>query len=215
MKLNSSSCTDTGRVRDINEDSFVCNDQLKLFLVADGLGGHAGGEVASQMTAELFTNAIQSATRSFDPASYLVRITKEINSAVYDRAESDPTLKGMGTTLTALYFSYDTVYIVHVGDSRAYFLQDGMIWQLSQDHSLEAEDPGSVGKDMKHIITRSIGHAYLLCSDGLHGLVEDEEMGKIVSKGNVSDAAQKLIDLANQRGGEDNITTVITQIERL
>lgn len=233
MKLKSFSLTDPGRIRKNNQDSYYCNDQLRLYIVADGLGGHVGGEVASQMAREVVIQFFSATRRSFDPSSYLVGAIQEANRKIYDKSSSTPALKGMGTTLTALYFSYDTAYIGHVGDSRAYLIQEGMIWQLSQDHTLVSQELVSgMTAPLRNVLTRSVGfdpevevdmytkkvserEIYLLCSDGLHGTVNDEEIVKAVSKQSLSSTPQALIDLANQQGGEDNITVVLTRVERL
>lgn len=233
MKLYSTSLTDIGRLRKNNQDSYLCDDRLKLYLIADGLGGHAGGEVASLMAKETLTQFFSSTRQSIDVSSYFIEAMRSANRRIYDKSISTPSLKGMGTTLTALYFSYDTAYIAHVGDSRAYLIQEDMIWQLSQDHTLVSQK-FTVGSDipLKNILTRSVGYdagvevdlytkklskddIYLLCSDGLHGVVRDQEMAYIVCNQPLDSASNLLIRLANERGGEDNITVVLVKVERL
>lgn len=234
MKLKSASRTDIGKRRANNQDSFICNDKLKLYAVADGLGGHVGGEVASRLAVEALTQLFSLGKSSFDPSSYLTKAVQEANQRIFEKAEVTSSLRGMGTTLTALYFSYDTAYIAHVGDSRAYFIQDDMIWQLSEDHTLVSQQMVSgIEFPVKNIITRSVGYdreveidlytkklssgdIYLLCSDGLHGYLKEEEMVSVIqSSFSLELAAGQLIQLANDRGGDDNITAVLTKVERL
>ncbi len=233
MKLETCGLSDIGRKRENNQDSYLLNDKAKLYGVADGMGGHVGGEVASKMAVDTLNKVFSYTSRSFEPSSYLVRSIQEANNMIYEKAVQTPSLKGMGTTLTCLLFSYDTVFIAHVGDSRAYFIREGMIWQLSQDHSLVSEQMVSGGAiAMRNIITRSVGYdrqvevdvytkkvavgdQYLLCSDGLYGFVSHKEMATIVSSSPLSAAAKKLIDLANSRGGDDNITVVIVKVEEI
>ena len=233
MKLETSGLSDIGRKRENNQDSYLLNDKAKLYVVADGMGGHVGGEIASKMAVDTLSKVFSYTSRSFDPSSYLVRAIQEANNMIYEKAVQTPSLKGMGTTVTCLLFSYDTVFIAHVGDSRAYFIREGMIWQLSQDHSLVSEQMVAGGAiAMRNIITRSVGYdrqvevdlytkkvamgdRYLLCSDGLYGFVSQKEMATVVSSSVLPLATKKLIDLANSRGGDDNITAVLVKVEEI
>ncbi|MBI3018957.1 MAG: Stp1/IreP family PP2C-type Ser/Thr phosphatase [Deltaproteobacteria bacterium] len=233
MKLNAYGLSDIGRKRENNQDSYLLNDKAKLYVVADGMGGHVGGEVASKLAVDTLNRVFSYTSRSFEPSSYLVKAIQEANNMIYERAVQTPSLKGMGTTMTCLLFSYDTVFIAHVGDSRAYFVREGMIWQLSQDHSLVSEQMVAGGATaMRNIITRSVGYdrhvdvdlytkkvaagdIYLLCSDGLYGFVSHKEMAQVVSSSPLNAAAKKLIDLANQRGGDDNITSILVKVEEV
>lgn len=234
MKLKSIGLTDIGRKRANNQDSLVVNERAKLFGVADGMGGHVAGEVASQMAIDTLDKIFSSVmARSFDPTVFFIKAVQEANYNIYDRAAQDLSLKGMGTTLTALYFSLDTVYIAHVGDSRAYFIREGMVWQLSQDHSLITEQLVSgMASPLRNVITRSVGYDrnvevdlytkkiapgdfYLLCTDGLYGHVRNKEMASLVSTSSLEQCTKKMIDLANSRGGDDNISAVLVQVESL
>ena len=233
MKLETSGLSDIGRKRENNQDSYLLNDKAKLYVVADGMGGHVGGEIASKLAVDTLNKVFSYTSRSFEPSSYLVRSIQEANNMIYEKAVQTPSLKGMGTTVTCLLFSYDTVFIAHVGDSRAYFIREGMIWQLSQDHSLVSEQMVAGGAiAMRNIITRSVGYdrqvevdlytkkvamgdRYLLCSDGLYGFVSQKEMATVVSSSVLPLATKKLIDLANSRGGDDNITAVLVKVEEI
>jgi protein phosphatase len=232
MKLRSFALSDIGRRRESNQDRYICNDGFKLYAVADGMGGHVGGGIASQMAVEAL-GEIFSKRQSIDPAVYLTKAFEEVNSKIFNTSSQTTSLKGMGTTLTALFFSYDTAYFAHVGDSRAYFMKDEMIWQLSIDHSLVSQQMVSgMRTPLRNIITRSIGFdpqvqvdfytkktaagdIYLLCSDGLYNAMEDSEIVSIVSKNSVEDSVKELVRFANQRGGDDNITAVVVKVERL
>lgn len=232
MKLQSFALSDIGRKRESNQDRYICNDGLKLYAVADGMGGHVGGGVASQMAAEAL-NDIFSKRQSIDPAAYLTKAFEEVNRKIFNTSSQTTSLKGMGTTLTALFFSDDTAYVAHVGDSRAYFMKDEMIWQLSIDHSLVSQQMVSgMRTPLRNIITRSIGFdpevqvdlytkkadagdSYLLCSDGLYNAMEDSEIVSIISRNSVEDSVKELVGFANQRGGDDNITAVVVKVERL
>ena len=168
-----------------------------------------------------------------DPSTYLMKSIEQANKNIYEKAVQNPSLKGMGTTVTSLYFSYDTVYVAHVGDSRAYFIREGMIWQLSQDHTLISEQLVSgMAMPLKNVITRSVGYErevevdlytkkitrgdyYVLCSDGLYGCVKNHEVAKVVSSLPLEAASKKLIEIANQRGGDDNITVLIVKVEEI
>ncbi len=233
MKLDAYGLSDIGRKRQNNQDSYLLNDKAKLYGVADGMGGHVGGEVASKLAVDTLNKVFSYTSRSFDSASYLVKAIQEANNIIYEKAVQTPSLKGMGTTVTCLLFSYDTVFIAHVGDSRAYFIREGMIWQLSQDHSLVSEQMVSGGATaLRNIITRSVGYdrqvevdlytkkvaagdIYLLCSDGLYGFVNHKEMARVACSFPLAAAAKKFIELANQRGGDDNITAILVKVEEI
>ncbi len=234
MKLKAIGLTDVGRKRANNQDCLVVNDRAKLFVVADGMGGHVAGEVASQIATDTLNKIFSSVmSRSFDPTVFFIQAVQEANHNIYDKAMQNPSYKGMGTTLTALYFSLDTVYIAHVGDSRAYFIREGMVWQLSQDHSLITEQLVSgMASPLRNVITRSVGYDrnvevdlytkkiapgdfYLLCTDGLYGHVKNKEMAMLVSSSSIEQSTKKMIELANNRGGDDNISAVVVQVESL
>ena len=229
--------TDVGRVRPANQDAFLVDEQRNFFIVADGMGGHAGGEIASQLCIERvsqFFDDLDNAKK--DPLRSLDRAINGACMAIYVKALENPELKGMGTTATALLVDRNKAFYAHVGDSRIYLLRAGYIFQLSSDHSFVNEQlrAGLITKQeaahhhLRNVITRSVGFLededvdcaeiklekgdyFILCSDGLHGKVNETELAKIILEDYPS-SVSKLIDLANERGGEDNITAVIIQI---
>ena len=225
--------TDVGRQRSANEDSLVLKPPF--FAVADGMGGAKAGEVASAMATEAFGGDLDSAEA---PEVQLARMMREANRRIYDLAVSDEAHRGMGTTLTAAKVIGDDISLGHVGDSRAYRLRDGELEQLTRDHSLvaELERTGQITAEaaehhpQRSIITRALGpepdvevdtytvtakdgDVYLLCSDGLTGMVSDDELGSILrSAKQLDDAAETLVRAANQNGGRDNITVVLFRL---
>lgn len=250
MKINSAGLTDVGKKRTRNEDSFLINEDLCLYVLADGMGGHVGGEFASRMAVETIDEVIQSMNAdpeatvisgvNSDEANFGDRLRYAIevaSSKIYDRAVYEPSLKGMGTTAVTLLYSDNHAYVAHVGDSRAYLIHANKIEQITTDHSLVTEQlkAGTINKEdvkkhkLKNIITRSVGYQeeveadlqvievhmgdkILLCSDGLSNLIEDEEMEAVVSSMPLKEACKKLVDRANEQGGDDNITVLITEV---
>ena len=226
--------TDVGRQRDANEDSFVIAEPM--FVVADGMGGAQAGEVASRTAAEVFASA---APPDGTPEQRLTSLVREANRRIYEMAQRDESRRGMGTTLTAAMLEDDGVSVGHVGDSRAYRFRDGTLEQLTHDHSLVAElrRAGQLSAEdaerdpRRSIITRALGpepdvevdahthkakpgDVYLLCSDGLTGMVSDDEMAAIVrGAGSLDEAVASLIRAANQGGGKDNITVVLFRVD--
>lgn len=250
MKLDFYGQTDVGRKREKNEDSLSIVDSTGLFMVADGMGGHQGGECASRLAVKTVSEILKQvfedpeATLAEDdifdrssPGEILKYAIRQASQRIFEEASQNPHLKGMGTTAVALLLRDSQGYIAHVGDSRAYLIRDGKIRQLTSDHSLVAEQlrAGFITADemkkhkFKNIITRSVGFQsevdvdllvrspeegdqFLLCSDGLTNLVDDSDLAKIVSKNSAKDACQKLVELANKHGGDDNVTVVIATI---
>jgi serine/threonine protein phosphatase PrpC len=328
MKLISWSLSDVGRKRDHNEDSHLIDEKLRLYAVADGMGGHQGGDRASRMAIDVLRREV-SLVEDFDdaakmilerdplaamypcnlavsllareggpakgssstvasaekeapalmrwtpglpgygsgglartsapfsdddtdedlaqiptdpglvvqppPAATILRSAARIaGRAIYDTAQGDPRLQGMGTTLTALMFHKDRAHLVHVGDSRGFLFRDGEIFQVTEDHSWIAEQvkAGVLSLEeareskFRHIITRSVGFerevdvdvlgvpvlpgdCFLLCSDGMSNHVETEEIGRILAATYYCRVPRLLVDLANDRGGDDNITVVL------
>ena len=247
MKITGWGLSDVGRKRDHNEDSFLSNDALSLYAVADGMGGHLGGERASRMAVDLVEAnlatgiarraaadaAILASGGLPSPGAMLKDAVVSADRTIYDNALSDPALTGMGTTLTALLFVDRRAYLGHVGDSRAYLYRDGKTRQLTDDHSW-IQDQVRAGllsqeeaKDsrFRNIITRSVGFepsvqpdmhdlivqagdCYLLCSDGLSNYLSLEEIGQVLTANFYRDAPRVLIAMANDRGGDDNVTCV-------
>jgi protein phosphatase len=243
MKTLVYSLTDVGKKRDHNEDSFLVRDELGLFAVADGMGGHQAGERASRMALETLAAVLKrpdGPPQAADRDDILARLrdaTQSAGAAIFDAAQADPTLQGMGTTLTSLWFHGGRAYLAHVGDSRAYLFRDGRCQQLSDDHSWVSEQvrAGMMTEDeareskFRHIITRSVGFerevmvdgaaipvqsgdVYIICSDGLSNYVEGDELARILTSRFYRDVPRLLVELANDRGGDDNITVVLVHV---
>jgi serine/threonine protein phosphatase PrpC len=303
MKLYGWSLTDIGRKRDHNEDSHLLDEGLRLFAVADGMGGHQGGDQASKMAVEVLRDELSSSLGDLDetakrilqedplaavfprepatafasppvaapaslvkkytgtapidddlaeedtadmptdpaisvvppPAATVLRAAARVaGRAIFDAAQADPRLSGMGTTLTAIMFHKDRAHLVHVGDSRCFLFRDSKIVQVTEDHSWIAEqvkagvlsEAEARESKFRHIITRSVGFerevdvdllgvpvlpgdCFLLCSDGMSNYVDTEELSRILATTYYSKVPQLLVDLANDRGGDDNITVVL------
>ena len=245
MMFNVGAVTDTGRVRLKNQDNFVILPESGLFVVADGMGGHLGGETASQMTCSAVTEQVKTAMKnntSISTEKILVEALEFANQSVHQLSTQNPQLQGMGTTVTALLFFQDHLKIAQVGDSRCYLLRNHNFWQLSRDHSLVEEKfrAGLIERDemrydtQKNVITRSVGYEpkiaietfgistqpgdlYLICSDGLSGQMEDVEIFQIIeaavrTKASPQDIAKKLVQEANTKGGDDNVTSVVIEV---
>lgn len=240
MKLQACAKTDIGLKRDNNEDSFFVDKQQGLFIVADGMGGHAAGEIASQIAVESVRRSLQT-TDGKSPLEQLKQAIGEANLAVADAANSNIAHKGMGTTLTVLLLSQQQAHLAHVGDSRVYRLHNKQLEQLSDDHSLSAEQlrQGLISIEeaqrsnlgnillqaigisaemdicLKHL-PLAVGESYLLCSDGLSNMLADTEIEKILNQpGNLDNRCNRLIDDAIAAGGKDNITAIIVQIDEI
>jgi len=229
--------SDVGRVRTGNEDSLLIAGTV--FAVADGMGGHRAGEVAS--AAALEPLALLDGRRFDDAASAIAALTAAAvaaNTEVSRRSHDDPELEGMGTTLTALLLDGGTAHLVHVGDSRAYLSREGSLAQLTDDHTLVQAlidqgrlTPAQAGTHPhRSVITRAIGVAtdvevdaksfallpgdtLLLCSDGLTGMVDDETIAELLATHGPSDAVDALIAAANEAGGTDNVTVLLVQYQ--
>ena len=251
MKPISTGRTDIGRSRKHNEDSFVCDDAIGLYVVADGVGGHAKGEVASAESVSQIQNWVmgaRDARRAYleapedEATRFAVRRTLEsaVQQAcymVFGMAEMNPDQRGMSTTISALLILGERAFIAQVGDSRVYLLRGGDSVQLTEDHTLinYKLKQGLITPEQakqakgKNVITRAVGHKeyvevdntqvdlqpgdrLLLCSDGLHGYLQDGELGGLIGELPSDEACQKLIDISNQRGGKDNITAVIVEL---
>jgi PPM family protein phosphatase len=244
--LTSRGATDVGQVRSANQDSFFVDEKKQVFLVADGMGGHAGGEIASGLCVEIIPPYIDDQKDVFESckshpdqriANCLAGSINFASTKIYEKALENPKLKGMGTTATVMKIVGNYAYVAHVGDSRCYLIRCGYIYQVTNDHSLVSEQvrAGILSKEeaeqhhLRNVITRSVGYQeeedvdttsfeledgdlILLCSDGLHGKVPDKEISVLIQdKG--PEAVSGLISMANQRGGEDNITGVIIKVK--
>ncbi|HEY1100817.1 MAG TPA: Stp1/IreP family PP2C-type Ser/Thr phosphatase [Myxococcota bacterium] len=233
-------CSDVGRTRRHNEDSCLVVDDLGLFVVADGMGGEAGGEVASALAVATIAR-FASTHRASTPEAILVGGITRANEAIRAVGRADQRLKKMGTTTTSLLLRGAQAFVGHVGDSRAYLLRRGAITRLSRDHSLVAEQiragvitsAQAKTSPFRNVITRCVGSAetvdvdvsrvdvvggdvLLLCSDGLSGLVDDDEIAGIVTahahQRLLHRVADVLVAVANARGGTDNITVVVVEV---
>jgi protein phosphatase len=232
VALRVGSATDVGRVRSANEDSHAVVDDLGLFVVADGMGGHQAGEVASAAAVHTMVDGVRDG-RALDAA------VAEANTEVFERASADPALRGMGTTITAARLGADdTLVVAHVGDSRAYLWRDGELTQITVDHSLVAElvEAGALTEEeaerdpRRSMITRALGieaevevdvytvalqpgDRVLLCSDGLTTMVPAGLLADtLATEADPATAAALLVDAANAAGGTDNITVVIADV---
>lgn len=251
MSIAARGQTDVGQKRDHNEDSFLVDEDLGLFIVADGMGGHAGGGTASRIAVQTIQRRMRVAREADSelitkptsleesPVRELLREAVELAcQSIYRAAQGDPTLSGMGTTVTAAMVVGRNAFVAHVGDSRCYLARKGRIYQVSEDHSLVNEQlkAGAITADearhsrFKNIITRSVGFELdvtvdmiglesepgdrlVICCDGLSNLVDDQEILDVISSAPLEAAPQKLIDLANGRGGDDNITVIVVHID--
>jgi len=223
--------TDVGKVRANNQDAPIVSEKLRLYGVADGMGGHKGGEVASTSARDDLLRELEGKTPSVATLSGAI---EEVNRQIYHQQEHDDALTGMGTTLSVLWMSDNFVYIGHVGDSRVYLLRDGEFKQMTLDHSLVEQlvregvltEEEAQNHPMRNIITRAIGtdesvevdvvveerrkgDLWLACSDGLHGLVDDCQMRDALRQYAPEKAADVLLKAALDAGGRDNVTLVI------
>jgi serine/threonine protein phosphatase PrpC len=221
-----------GRKRRRNEDAWVCHPPL--FAVADGMGGARGGEIASRVAATALGESVDGSGET-----RVVALIQEANRQVYDRAREDSDAAGMGTTITVALFEAGIVSIGHVGDSRAYLIRDRKVDQLTEDHSLVAElvRTGRLSPEeaeshpQRSVITRALGtdpdvdvdsfsveatpgDLFLICSDGLTSMLDDEAILDVVERNrdDLDAAAKELVAAANRNGGEDNITVVFFEV---
>jgi protein phosphatase len=253
VRIASGGVTDVGRVRGNNEDSYKIVEPLNLYVLSDGMGGEAHGEIASAMAVETVVKHCLNVET--DPAAPAIGAlqpnwsarTKRLSTAVhlanrniFKSATENPDQHGMGATLTAVWIDGAKLSIAHVGDSRAYLLRGGSLLQLTRDHSLVAEQvrrgiltaAEAEESDMQSVLLRALGaqaeievdaeehtlfprDVLLLCSDGLTRMVTEPEIaGTLQAETDPARAAEKLIALANERGGPDNITVVIARVEK-
>ncbi len=243
--------SDLGKKRLTNEDSFFCDDELGLYVVADGMGGHNAGEVASQEAIDTLTDmvrreratleALEAPEVSTDTVRRSLRLLESAVQAstymIFGIAQVDPDQQGMGTTVSALLLRGNYGITAQVGDSRVYLTRDRKTYQLTEDHTLIAwqlkqgviTEEEAARSPHKNVITRAVGSreyvqvdtraflvqagdSFLLCSDGLHGYLSDEEIPTLMQLG-PQRAARQFIEIANQRGGKDNITAVVIELE--
>lgn len=236
MNVSVGAKTDVGRVRGGNEDSYLA--EAPLFGVADGMGGHTGGEVASGTAVDVITRTSKEAPPADidDLATYV----KRANEMIWQKAQEDPSLHGMGTTCTLLHITGSTVQIAHVGDSRAYLLRQDELSQITEDHTLVERmvREGRISREdaphhpQRSIITRALGvdaevevdtttievqagDRILVCSDGLSSMLDDPAIKRLLQgDGDAQVTAEELVEAANEAGGEDNITVVVLDFDR-
>jgi serine/threonine protein phosphatase PrpC len=257
VELTFAAATDIGRQRTHNEDNFLIDKKLRLFLVADGMGGHAAGEVASSIAVHEIRDAVfnrrelidryrvdHPGVQSYEILQVLEHAIQAACSAVHARAQAEPDKRGMGTTSTVLLIAgggdHLRGFIGHVGDSRVYLARQNQCHVLTEDHSLinelvrrgklnREQIESSPYKPYKNAVTRAVGvyssvevdtfdfdilpgDRFLLCSDGMYAYVDDAELPTQLADGEIKDVPKKLVEVANQGGGHDNITAVVVRI---
>jgi serine/threonine protein phosphatase PrpC len=257
MELSFAAATDVGRQRNHNEDNFLIDKKLRLFIVADGMGGHAAGEVASSLAVHEIRDTIANnkdlidryrvetpAVQPYEVLQVLESAIQAACSAVFAKAQAEPDKRGMGTTATVLLVAgageHLRGFIAHVGDSRVYLARQNQCHVLTEDHSLMNElvrrgklnreqIESSPYKQYKNAVTRAVGvnrsvevdtfdfdilpgDRYLMCSDGMYAYVDEAELPKQLADGEVKEVPKKLVEIANDGGGHDNITAVVVRV---
>jgi len=234
--------TDVGLKREINQDSILVDQKLGLYVVADGMGGHKGGEVASALAVETVRETFEtqlSNNGKVTSRDLIVQSYRDASARIYHKSTMEqPDLKGMGTTMVLAYQRGNRMFFGNVGDSRAYLYRDGHLWQLTEDHSLVSEQvkAGIISEDDaefmagRNVITRSVGfekevevdvlerdmhvgEMVLLCSDGLCGLISDQQIVEIIKKNKGADIVKKCVDEAKRAGGDDNISVIVLKVK--
>jgi protein phosphatase len=234
MKLAVGARTDVGRVREGNEDSYYVDSPL--FVVADGMGGHVAGDVASATAIEVIQNH-RGDIRADDPAT-LIATVREANRAIWDKSSNEPNLRGMGTTCTMILLDGTTAQVAHVGDSRGYRFRGEVLEQITDDHTLvgrlvregKLKPEEAERHPQRSMITRALGvdeevdvdqfsievadgDRLLICSDGLTGMISEGVIARVFEQeSDPQAAADRLVDLANEAGGEDNITVIVIDV---
>ncbi|MGZ5280125.1 MAG: Stp1/IreP family PP2C-type Ser/Thr phosphatase [Pseudobdellovibrionaceae bacterium] len=229
--------TDKGLRRDSNQDSYLINKELGLYIVADGMGGHSGGEVASAMAVKGIEEFVAKHHATMNPRELLTKAYQEASRKIHERAAVEVRLMGMGTTMVLVYVKGNSVFVGNVGDSRAYLFRKPYYWQLTEDHSLVNEQlrAGIIREDQlatfanKNVITRSVGYekdvqvdvvqreavagdCYLICSDGFSGLVPDLDASELINRAPIEKVPDVCIAKALENGGDDNVTVMYLQL---
>lgn len=240
MKFDAWVLSDKGRRRESNQDSVLINAEVGAFIVADGMGGHSGGEVASSL-AVTSAEAVFKDPSSLDksPREVIAKAYEEASHRIFDKAaKENPELAGMGTTMVMCYIRKNHIYIGNVGDSRCYLFKKPYLWQITEDHSLINEQirAGVLSEQQatqiiaRNVITRSVGYereiepdifereifpgeTYLLCSDGLSSLVPDERISEILNAAAPDQALKNCVEQALVNGGDDNVSVLILHFE--
>ncbi|MBP2658884.1 MAG: protein serine/threonine phosphatase [Firmicutes bacterium] len=231
--------SDIGLVRETNEDSYIC-DPPHLFIVADGMGGHVAGEIASKLAISTVNGYIQEHVGKDNLEILLKDAIIQANTSIYQMALSKEEFSGMGTTVTASYIDGDTIYWGHVGDSRMYLLRNGKLNQLTNDHSLvwELVQSGNITRDeayvhpKRNLLTRAVGTSclitvdtgfvqwkpgdiVLMCTDGLTNMVSEQNICTLMQRKDceISSIVEQLVNQAKDAGGFDNITVILLKNE--
>jgi protein phosphatase len=249
ITVDSAGHTDVGQKRTGNEDAFLVDDQLQLYVVADGMGGRKAGEVASHLVVDTIRKTMQRLASTKNPdqmvgvdrslsseANQLVYAIRRANLKTYEYAQNDESCKGMGSTVAAIYFSDTHIIVSNVGDSPIYLVRDGRAEIISTIHTVMAEQETlapegglKLGQQYLHMITRAMGigetvnpdtteivfqegDILVICSDGLSDKAFPDEISEIVEHNPPQEACHKLVAMANERGGDDNITVIVLQL---
>lgn len=233
--------TDVGLKREINQDSILVDKALNLYIVADGMGGHKGGEVASALAVETAQEIVKERLQEsrVSPRKLLADAYREASARIHFKStHENPELMGMGTTMVGLMAYKNKLIIANVGDSRAYLYKNSMMWQITEDHSLineqvkagvisEEEAPHVMGRN---VITRSVGferevqvdtlervaepgELFLLCSDGLSSMIEDAQIAKILGETPMEKVVDRCIEEAKRAGGDDNVSVILLKVK--
>lgn len=241
MKIEVSHRTDIGCVRQMNEDALFIDPHCRVFIVADGMGGHNAGDVASRIACDWISRALTADNAEFeciDPEELLRRSVEQAHEDILRRSREEPECEGMGTTVEVLWLTRNQALWAHVGDSRIYRIRDGRMEQLTRDHSLVNEhiqlgllNPEDARQSpLRHVILQALGShgkvavetgseiprpgdLFLLCSDGLTDAVRDEELSRILlATGDLEAAARNAVEMARQMGGPDNISLILIRL---
>jgi protein phosphatase len=250
ITVESAAMTHVGLLRKRNEDCHLCSESLQLYVVADGLGGHQAGDIASQMVVEQLRIVLESTDtqkrqrlhrdESLSPeANLLVEAIKSANASIFGESQRHARFRGMASTVSALFLTGQTMIAANVGDSPIYLLRQNTIEMLSRPHNLMAEQQaltsqygGVPPKSLGHILTKAVGieadvepdvseiqcfpdDKIIICSDGLSNKVEMKEILRTVSENPPGPACRLLVDSANQRGGDDNITVIVVWLKKI
>ncbi|MGM0602759.1 MAG: Stp1/IreP family PP2C-type Ser/Thr phosphatase [Bacillota bacterium] len=226
--------THRGKIRENNEDNYLIDKENSFFLVADGMGGHAAGEVASEIAVEKSSDF--TCSKNTDILADLKNLVSSVNEKIIKESSKNPSYLGMGTTYSAVLIKKESLYFTHVGDSRIYIFREGKLEQINEEHSLVADliKEGKIEKKdafnhpQRHILTQALGleknlkidegkldifadDIVLLCTDGLTDLIREEEIEKLIDefRGNLDLLAEKLLNTALENGGSDNITFIL------
>ena len=235
MEISVSGNTHTGITRSNNEDAYGIFPDVNLYIVADGLGGHAGGEVASRLAVDIIGSEIAGASATFEIREIMQRAIQSANSIIQKKAEEDSSLHGMGTTVVVVSLNENKAVVAHVGDSRAYLIRKDIITQITKDHTVVEEyirigimtPKDALYHPSRRILSRAVGtegvanadfesiriqagDVLLLCTDGLTNMLSDKEILQAVSelRPDSERITSRLIELANNNGGIDNITVI-------